>query len=120
MEATPFGLPTEMPSSLEAIANVWGTDDWPVKLGLVGGYRDQLLGLQNTPLDQRIFNIELKGGTHSNYMRRSDPRLNDPKVNDFITRLIQNSKTRSDMRTFLENDARVHFNAVRNVYEVIP
>ncbi len=104
--------------SLESIANVWGTDDLVVKLGLVGGYRDQLLGL--TTAAEQIFNIEIKGATHSNYMRRDDPTINNSSVNKFITDLMIHSRSKVDMKAFLTSDPRVHFNPDRNVYEVNP
>ena len=119
IEALP-GLVDLSSGPLEAIANVWGTEDWVVKLGLVGGYRDQLLGLGAKDPVKTVFNIEIKGATHSSYMRRDDSKNNDPKVNEFVTALMINSKDKNTMKAFLDSDRRIHFNPVRNVYEVDP
>ena len=67
-----------------------------------------------------VFNIEIKGATHSNYMRRDNLLLNNSKVNRFVTRLIEKSKTREDLLTFLLSEPGVQFNVSRNIYEVTP
>ncbi|HNV86348.1 MAG TPA: interleukin-like EMT inducer domain-containing protein [Candidatus Omnitrophota bacterium] len=114
---TPLGLPSFAGSSVEVIVNVWGTEDILHALGLAG-WRSEISGL--SVLDRGVVNIEIAGATHLSYMRWDDPALTNTPVNRFVTELIEHSTGRNEVLSFLENDGRVNFDPVGNLWRVVP
>jgi YD repeat-containing protein len=87
-----------IPSNADFIVNVWGTKDIVAKLG-IGGYRDEIAGLSTE--NGQIFNIEIIGATHFDYMRYNNPTPQNVIVSDFVTKLITHSTTQEELIQFL-------------------
>jgi len=97
LQKAPSPLPSIAQSGAEMAVNVWGTKDILYETGFAG-YRESLAGLET-------INIEITGATHFDYMRRNDADAWNLTVSDFVTRLLQNSKTKDELRTFLQQRA---------------
>jgi hypothetical protein len=129
MQILPPALPPVISPSAEVLVNLYGTEDVLYKLNLVGA-KDSVADF--TPEGQigpdgqvtrRLFNIEIVGATHSGYMRRDDPSLDQPAVNEFVTQLIMHSDSEQELSAFLNDEVaagRVIYDNVRKTWIVTP
>ena len=114
-------LPNLTNTKAEVLVNVWGSKDILKDVG-VSGYRQDLLGF--TPQGQvgsdgkptkQLFNIEILGATHFDYMKRgasADPNYIPPgetkadrdwnvTVSQFVTDLLIASTSNGTLEAFL-------------------
>ena len=129
MRALPPALPSVISSSAEVLVNLYGTEDILYKLNLVGAKGsiadftpDGQIG-SDGQITRRLFNIEIVGATHSGYMRRDDAALNQPAVNAFVTKLIEQSSSEEKLSSFLEQERRngkAFYDATRKVWVINP
>ncbi len=102
-------------SNADFIVNVWGTNDILTKLG-IAGYHDDILGLSAN--SGQIFNIEIIGASHFDYLRKDDASPKNLATSEFITNLIRRSTTEIELLNFLRGDDRVRFDPLTNTYGV--
>jgi len=81
--------------------NVWGSKDILYQTG-IAGQRGNLAGLET-------INIESIGSTHFDYMRRDNADTWNIEVSNFVTRLIQNSKSKDAFNQFLTGNSFVAY-----------
>jgi hypothetical protein len=102
-KAIPSNLPI-IPSDVQMVVNVYGSKDILAETG-IGGFRSELFGYSVADRTHQLYNIEILGADHFDYMRGILPdRLNDPwnkTVSDFITRLTLASKSKDELDRFL-------------------
>ena len=129
MRTLPPALPPFISPSAEVLVNVYGTEDILYKLNLVGAKGsiadftpDGRLGPDGT-VTRRLFNIEIAGATHSGYMRRDYPSINQSAVNAFVTILIEKSSSEGELSLFLRNavsSGQATYDVARKVWIVNP
>ena len=112
LSTLPPALPTLINPSVDTMVNLYGTDDTLYKLNLIGAKSD-IDGF--TPLGGRgpdgqitkqLFNIQIEGTNHSEYMRRDPNRVPrnadwNKTVAQFVTDLIQSSTSDERLTQFL-------------------
>jgi len=119
LQALPPAIPPVISPSAGVLVNLYGTEDILYKLNLVG-FRDSIADFTPDNEDRMLFNIEIVGATHSGYMRRDNPSLNQPAVNAFVTEMILHSKSETELSTFLLGNSHVFFDSSRQVWVVNP
>ncbi|MFA7255269.1 MAG: discoidin domain-containing protein [Candidatus Omnitrophota bacterium] len=119
LQVLPPALPPIISPSAEVLVNLYGTADILYKLNLVGA-KDSVSDFMPDNPFRRLFNIEIVGATHSGYMRRDEPSLNQPAVNAFVTKLVEQSSSEEKLAAFLTGDRRVFYDASRRVWVVNP
>jgi hypothetical protein len=98
-----WNFPTLADRGTEAFVNIYGTKDMLYEVG-ISGYRDSLFGFSVDNKDLPLFNVEIKGAEHLDYMKRDD--LSDPEwniiVSDFVTRLMLKTGSASAVSNFFK------------------
>ena len=103
-------LPDLSGTALQRVVNVWGSKDIMYEVG-AGGYKPSMLGVDN------VYNIEIVGATHFDYMRRDDEK--DPAkqawnntVSGFVTDLILASSSDEKLSDFFNSSSYQNYISV--------
>lgn len=101
-------LPDLTQTNADFFANVYGSKDILAQTG-VGGYRDELMGFTPGNDLRELFNIQILGADHLDYMRRSitefpfnPPDQWNDTVAAFVTDLLIASTSRDSLQQFLD------------------
>ena len=117
MRLTPQ-VPDVTSTGAQFMVNLWGTEDVMVDYG-VAGYRDELGGYTADPFSSRqLFNIEIIGATHYDYMRREDADEWNLTASSFVTDLMIASKDKDTLEIFLTTSSEIQYDPVRKVWVV--
>jgi len=89
-----WNFPTIINQGADTFVNVYGTNDILYQTG-IGGYRDSLFGFSVNDSYHPLFNVEIVGADHFDYMKdddSSDPTWNQT-VSDFVALLMVKSQS---------------------------
>ncbi len=113
----PSLLPSLGSTNASFLVNLWGTKDVLYETG-IAGYRSELIGFTPTSDFHKLFNIEILGATHFDYMRRGETSVDactisatsdacwNVTVSDFVTRLLIASQSKDSLAEFLDRQIR--------------
>lgn len=94
-------------SGVELVVNVYGDKD-PLTIGnLLGGHLDELGGYSTDDEEKPLFNIQIKGANHYDYIKGvydytdSQDITRNETVSNFVAQLILHSETANDLTVFL-------------------
>jgi len=111
-------FPYSIGNRTNLFVNVWGTKDVLYEFGLAG-YRDSFCGVQ------QIYNIEIVGAEHFDYIRGVNPNNPNPAWNntvaDFCTNLTIASEDEDKLKSFIQGkkvDGTMIYDEIRKTYIV--